>query len=113
MKTLLTVALLLLALPALADQGPAGTCGGIDFTDDPQLDFRVYVLAPSDLEILGQIGQALKDACLEVVSLNLHSTVNSDKGDPWGCGVVLASETPACTPLDSAVEWLANRFPRK
>jgi len=104
---------LLFAAPAVADMVPAGTCGKLTLYDDSDLDFRVFVALPNDpaqtdLSAPGEYAQHLRDACLGVISFQIHE----DENGTWDCGVFMAMRIPDCTPETAAVRWLEERKKR-
>ena len=106
------VASVSLAVGLHADPGPAGTCGGINFTDNPDLPFRVYVLSgQSDIGIFGEIMTAAADSCLFLETAQFHQS-NISPGLPWDCSVAVFRFQPDCQAkkLDAALDPRARQI---
>lgn len=79
-----------LCVPAVADQTPVGDCGGVTWTDDPDLVARLYLVDENDLPILSQVIEQIKENCV-VVSVNLFQKDNCRQTARFECAVIVAS----------------------
>lgn len=84
------------------DQGPAGECGGVAFLDDPELDFRTYVIRPNpeagtDLNFPGAVLQLLAGDCLKIeMVLVSHKVETVGKEAEFACAAIVAGKIPGC-----------------
>lgn len=76
-----------LAPPILADPAPAGVCAGVEYYDDTESQFRLFVLEGASLEHVLDVMELLAANCIQVVSVSLPVSPPEAGSDP-PCGVI-------------------------
>lgn len=85
----MVLVLIIIGAPIHAGQFIAGECGGVEWVDDPGLEYRLYLVNEEDLPILAQAVQQIKINCT-VTSLSIYQTESCRQSSRFECAVVVA-----------------------